>query len=262
MQRIILGRSGLDVPVMAVGTHPMAQRAPEQGVRVLRRAFELGATLWDTSDDYGSFPIVARAMARVPREQLTISSKSYATGYHEGKAAVRDALEALETTYLDIMFLHYVQSEDELAARAGCLEAFREAKLAGQVRVIALSAHTPDGLRAALAEPDIEIVMGPWNIRGQLPDNSTLPEMSHALQACYEAGKGVVLIKVLAAGALFKLFDEAIRAGVRFPFKHAMNIGVQSTRELEADLRLVLGQPVDANIIRQFREGGPWGKAA
>jgi aryl-alcohol dehydrogenase-like predicted oxidoreductase len=262
MQRIILGRSGLDVPVMAVGTHPLAQRAPEVGARVLRRAFELGATWWDTSDDYGSFPVVARAMAGRPREALTISSKSYVTGYAEGQAAVREALEALGTPYLDLMFLHYVQSAEELEARAGCLEAFREAKQAGRVRAIALSSHTATGLRAALAVPDIEVVMAPWNIRGRLPDSATLPEMSHALQACYEAGKGVVLIKVLGAGVLFTIFDDAIRGAARFPYKHVLNIGVQSVRELEADLRLVLGQTVDPNIIRQFREGGPWGKAA
>ncbi len=262
MQRVTLGRSGLDVPVFAVGTAPLADVPEEQGLQVLLRGIQLGATWWDTSDDYGTLPLVGKALAGLPRNRMTISSKLAAKSHDEGVEGVRQALAMLATDYLDIMFLHYVHDADDLAARQGCLEALLEAKAAGRIKAVGLSSHNCDAIKIAAGRPEIDVVLAPWNVHGELPDGGSLFEMEFAIRACYTAGKGVMLMKLLADGALRTILDEAIRAAVRIPYKHAVDIGVQSIHQLETDIRLVLGRPVDARILQQLKEGSGWGKAA
>ncbi|MHB9133300.1 MAG: aldo/keto reductase [Armatimonadota bacterium] len=262
MQRIILGQSGLDVPIFVVGTAPLARVDADHAVEVLRRGYELGATWWDTSDDYGSMPLLTRAMVNLPREQLTISSKTSAHNHGEGTGSVRQTLFSLNTDYLDIMFLHYVRSTDDFRARQGCLDALVDAKEKGTIRAIGLSSHLAAPIRLAAEQPAIDVVMAPWNMRGEMPDGGSFFEMEEAIRACYEAGKGVILMKLLAAGALYMICDAAIRSGADYPAKHAVVIGVQSVREMETDIRLTLGEPVDASILSRLKANAAWGKAA
>ncbi|MHB9026034.1 MAG: aldo/keto reductase [Armatimonadota bacterium] len=262
MKRIILGQSGLDVPVFAVGTAPMARIPIEQGMQVLQRAYELGATWWDTSDDYGTHGLLARVLPKYPRAELTISTKSSAHSREEGEASIRQVCFQLGTDSVDLLFLHYVKDSEDFTQRRGFLDAMREAKARGTIRAIGLSSHLPDPINLAADHPDIDVVMVPWNVRGVMPSGGSFVQMVNAIQHCYAAGKGVILMKILDAGRLYDICDEAIAGAAHVAFKHALNIGVQSIHELEADIRLTLGQPVDAGILQHLKAGSSWGKAA
>lgn len=262
MKRTLLGQSGLDVPVFAVGTGAMKGMAVADGVPILRRAYALGATWWDTSDDYGTHPMVAQALVDFPRTSITISTKTWAKTRREGEESIRQILAELGTPYVDILFLHYVQSEEDWQARQGCLEALLDAKANGTVRAIGLSSHFPAVVARAADFPLIDVVLAPWNRFGELPDGGSLMEEAAGIRACYAAGKGVILMKLLASGRLRGMLDDAIRAGVAFPEKHAVDIGVRSIVELETDIRLVLGEPVDQSILEHLKAGERFGHAA
>jgi len=262
MQRRKLGRTGLDVPVVAVGTAPIAALPIPEGGRLLHRAYELGAIWWDTSEDYGSYPHVAAALHGLPRDRVIISTKTNGSSREDGLASIDAALREFNTDHLEIFFLHYVTSIEQYHERQGCLEALIDARQQGKIKAVGVSSHQSDVIKLAASDKQVDVVLAPWNMRGQLPEGGNLFAMEHAIRACYDAGKGVVLMKVLAAGALRPIFDDAIRNAVRFPAKHALNIGVKSIHELEADIRLVLGQPVDAAVIKHLRATAEWGRAA
>lgn len=262
MHRTILGQSELDVPVFVIGTAPLAHVPLENAIHILQRGAELGATWWDTSDDYGTYPLLGHVIAAYPREQLIISSKTAAVSLFEGHAAIKQALRELQTAYLDMMFLHFVHDEYDLVRRQGCLEALCQAKAEGTIRAIGLSSHFA-GVIAAVAEvAEIDVVMAPWNVYGRMPSGGSPIEMEHAIGACYDAGKGLVLMKLLASGLLAPIQDEAIRAGAQFAQKHALNIGVQSLDELDTDIRLTLGETVDAAILEHLKSRHRWDEAA
>jgi aryl-alcohol dehydrogenase-like predicted oxidoreductase len=263
MQQTILGQSGLEVPVFCVGTAPLGQLPREEAVQVLHRAYELGATWWDTADSYGTEPLVGEALARVERRLITISTKTSVPEYYDAKSAVVQARGRLGLAAIDIMFLHNVRDREDFTARRGCLHALRDLRANGSVRAIGLSSHNAEPIRLAAGEPDIDVVMAPWNSFGQMPDDiGSMREMEAAIRACYAAGKGVVLMKILDAGHLRPDFDDAIKAAAGFKEKHTLNIGVQSTLELETDIRLVLGEPVDASILRFLKTGSSDGRKA
>jgi len=262
MKRTVLGRTGLDVPAFVIGTAQLAYVTPDKGLSILRRGMELGANWWDTSDDYGTYSLIARAMVDYPREQLVISTKTSALSQFEGHAAIRQAMQTFQTDYLDIMFLHHVQDEYDLVRRRGCLDALLQAKEDGTLRAIGLSSHFHSIIKAAAEIPAIDVVMAPWNIHGRLPSGGSPVEMERAIHACYDAGKGVVLMKLLADGLLVPLLDEAIVGGARFTHKHALNIGVRTITELETDIRLCIGEPVDLSILAHLKSNHRLKRAA
>ncbi len=262
MERIILGRGGLNVPVFALGTAGLAKITPEKAGGILQRGVELGATWWDTSEDYGNYSLIARAMADYQREQLIISTKTNALSLFEGHASIKQALREFQTDYLNIMFLHSIQDDFDLVRRRGCFAALRDAKRAGTIRAIGLSSHFPHMIAAAAQIAEIDVVMAPWNVYGHLPHGCSRADMEHAIDSCFDAGKGVILMKLLAYGELAPMLDEALRAGAQFKHKQALCIGIKAIDELEVDIRLVNGDPVDRAILEHLKTRHRWDEAA
>jgi aryl-alcohol dehydrogenase-like predicted oxidoreductase len=80
-----LGRSGLTVSTLCFGTGYMSGPVAA-GARLLTRAYELGVTFWDTSDDYGTHPHVARALRDVGRDEIVEHGRGRAPQSHQGAA--------------------------------------------------------------------------------------------------------------------------------------------------------------------------------
>lgn len=263
MLKTILGHSGLEVPIFCVGTAPLGQVPRGEAVQTLHRAYELGATWWDTADSYGTEALVGEALSKVERQAVTISTKTSVAEYYDAKSAVVQAKERLGVETIDIMFLHSVKDRADFEERRGCLNALRDLRANAGIGGIGLSSHNADAIRLAADQPEIDVVMAPWNAFGYMPDRQgEMREMEDAIQACYAAGKGVVLMKVLDDGNLRFDFDDALTAAAIFKEKHALNIGVSSILELETDIRLVLGEPVDASILRYLKTGSSDGRKA
>jgi len=59
------------------------------------------------------------------------------------------------------------------------------------------------------------------------------------VRRAYEAGKGLLIMKIIAAKqAPEEEWEEWIRWGFDFPYAHAVNLGMTFPPELELDLRL------------------------
>ncbi len=170
----MLGRSGVEVGAMGVGTWAIggpfwAGDAPlgwgevddEESVRALRRAYELGVTLFDTADVYGTGhaeEVLGRALGPV-RSQVVIATKwgsvfDPATRQRTGEdprpsyvdQAVRASLRRLGTDYVDVLQLHL--SGLAPAAAADLVGACED--LVGQGLVRAYGWSTDDPARAAV----------------------------------------------------------------------------------------------------------------
>src|SRR2546430_19512 len=86
MERAILGRTGIEVSALGIGTGTngwngrSAQTAlgHDELVDLLVYAYERGITFWDSADQYGSHPHVRDALRRVPRERVVVTTKTVA----------------------------------------------------------------------------------------------------------------------------------------------------------------------------------------
>ena len=263
MQTVNLG--GLTVSRLCYGTEPFnfkkgpdddmkqGDKTPIEGGEILAEAARLGVYMWDTSDDYGTHPHVREALKKVKRSSVIVADKSNAATYEEGVKAVDFACKDLGTEYIDIMFLHIVPPRpierkdaharayisQDFKGRKGTLEAYLEARDAGRIKKIALSTHSTDTLRQIVDEPEIDIVCAPLNMKGTYVDDGTQLMRLDALRACHDAGKGVYVIKILAAGRYRAQGDDCIRYALGFQdFIDAWNIGMYDIPEVKHNLAL------------------------
>ena len=149
--KMMLGKSGLEVPVVAVGCMRMAGKTVEEARELIHSALEEGANFFDHADIYGrgrSEEIFAEAVGMTPRvrEGLILQSKC---AIHDGMydfskehilSSVEGSLKRLKTDYLDVLLLHRpdaLMEPDEVA------EAFVKLKEEGKVRHFGVSNHNP-----------------------------------------------------------------------------------------------------------------------
>lgn len=269
---LTINLGGLMVSRLSFGTEPLAikkgpddrqtqgDKTPVQGGEILAEASRLGVYMWDTSDDYGTHPHVREALKRVKRSSVIVADKSSAATYEEGVKAVDFALRDLGTEYIDIMFLHIVpprpiQRKDsndrlyisqDLKGRKGTLEAYIEARDSGKIKKIALSTHSTETLHQVLHYPEIDVVCAPLNKVGTYVDDGTQQERLDALKALHDSGKGIYVIKILAAGRYRDDAEACIRYALGYhDFIDAWNIGMYDVADVKRNLALfadVLGK--------------------
>ena len=164
MRTIALGRSGLRVPVVAVGCMRMSRLQPAEAERFVQEALELGANFFDHADIYGGgrceemFAAAVHMSADV-RERLIIQSKCgirrgmYDFSREHILESVDGILRRLRTDYLDVLLLH---RPDALVEPEEVAEAFDRLQAAGKVRHFGVSNHNPGQiqlLQQALRQP-------------------------------------------------------------------------------------------------------------
>jgi pyridoxine 4-dehydrogenase len=148
----------------------------KEGVRVVRRAVELGVTLIDTADIYGagvSEEVIAEALHPYP-EGLVIATKGgLGYGFQERirdgrpeylRQACEASLRRLKLERIDLYQLHRHDPEVPLEESVGALEELRQE---GKIRLIGLSNMSVEQLRQAQSVTTIVSVQNEYN-RGLL----------------------------------------------------------------------------------------------
>lgn len=239
-----LGPTDLKVSVMGFGTIPFGGKSwkkapsipPVRGGKVLTKALELGINYWDTAEGYNTHPHVREALAQVRRSDVVISTKSTRKSLDGVRARVERSLAELDTSYIDLYFLHAVDSVPDLRERcSGALRAMEEARNEGLIRFIGLSTHQAKVVNAAADVEDIDVILAPVNKTGHMPSDNSRDEMVSAIEKAYDAGKGMALMKILAYG------DVTLEEGLEFSLSvpaHTTLIGMRNLKELEEDVEI------------------------
>jgi len=177
---------------------------PDEAVRVIRRAYELGVTFYDTADSYG--PVVAEQLLKTALHpypaDVVIATKAGLTRQGPGKwtpvarpAYLRQqcemSLRHLGLEQIPLYQLHRIDSHVPLADQLGELHALQSE---GKIRHIGLSEVTVDQLVEAQQYATIVSVQNLFN----LTDRSAEPLLDH----CTEHGIGFIPWFPLATGKL------------------------------------------------------------
>ncbi|MEP6853126.1 MAG: aldo/keto reductase [bacterium] len=190
-----LGRSGIQVAPIGVGTWVMGGRFGSgdqplgwgevddaESVRTLHRAFDLGATLVDTSDNYGTGhaeEVLGRAIAD-RRDRVVVATKwgytfnsdereTIGTDASPGylRSAVEASLRRLATDYIDLYQLHLndvsVQQAVELAGVCD------ELVTAGRIRAYGWSTDDAEAMDAFAAQTSAAAVQFGCNVLTDAP---------------------------------------------------------------------------------------------
>ena len=196
MEYRILGKTGLKISRMGFGGIPI-QKIDAEGTRALMHRLRAeGINYIDTARGYTvSEEYLGYALEGI-REDFILATKGRERD-REGMAAdIEKSLKSLRTDYIDLYQLHgpTMAELERCVAPGGALEALQEAKAAGKIRHIGITAHSLEVLNKALEMDWVETVMFPYNI--------VETQGEELIAKCARKNVGFICMKPLAGGAI------------------------------------------------------------
>jgi aryl-alcohol dehydrogenase-like predicted oxidoreductase len=192
----VLGRSGIEVSHLGMGTWALGGEMwsgdqpvgygrvdDDESLRAIRRAVELGVTLFDTSDAYGTGhaeEILGRALANV-RDDVVIATKwgnrldparRQIVGEDASPEYVREAVQAslrrLGTDRIDVYQFHLNGADP--ARAADLVPVLEELVEQGLVRTYGWSTDNPEGVEVFARGPHCGVVQHELNLFSDAPE--------------------------------------------------------------------------------------------
>lgn len=256
--RVSLGRSGLVVPRVAMGTGTHGwKRVSDQtklGQAELSRLFahgiERGAAFLDTADLYGSHEYVRHALkdGTIRRDDFTLLSKIWFSEAPEmtptstAKPEVERFRQELGVDVIDICLIHCVQDSRWPDQQARMRDELSELKEQGLVRAVGCSCHTNAALRTAAEDPWTDVVLARINPEHEVMDSdATTDETVTTLKLARANGKGVLGMKIFGCGAITS--PEAREASLRYSFGSGLidagTIGFTAPEQVDDTLGMI-----------------------
>jgi aryl-alcohol dehydrogenase-like predicted oxidoreductase len=241
--RIQLGPMKVDVSRLAMGTGTNGAGGSSNQTRklglkgtanLLRNAYDHGVTFWDSADQYGSHRHLREAMQGIPREKLTILTKTHASTEAEMKEDLDRFRKELGTDYIDILLLHCMMDGDWPSRKAGAMNVISQAQEKGIVRTHGTSCHTLEALKTAAATPWVQVDLARIN-PAKVAMDAEPDTVLGVLKQMKASGKGVIGMKILGAGRLRNRADECLQFALAQSAVDCFTIGSESTDEF-ADL--------------------------
>jgi 1-deoxyxylulose-5-phosphate synthase len=243
---VILGTTGIKTSRLAMGTgtvgsdHHSNQTA--LGIKglsdLLLNGYDHGLRFFDAADSYGSHAHVAEALKHVPRDKVTVLTKSWARDPATMRADLDRFRRELGVDYLDICLMHCLTEADWTERFKGVMDVLSEAKQKGIIRAHGCSCHSIDALRAAAKSPWVEVDLARINFIGSHMDADPQTVVA-VLRGMKASGKAVVGMKILGQGDLRSRQSEAITYALSLGVLDAFTIGAESKAEQEDLIRRI-----------------------
>ena len=215
MQKRKLGKSGLEVSALGLGCMGFSfgygpETNKEDAIKLIRRAFELGVTFFDTAEAYGPFKneeLLGEALAPF-RDQVVIATKfgfeggETAKGMNSKPENIRNVAEAalkrLRTDVIDLFYQHRVDPNVPIEDVAGTVKDLIQE---GKVKHFGLSEAGVQTIRRAHAVQPVAALQSEYSLWWREPEQAVIPTLE-------ELGIGFVPFSPLGKGFLTGAINE------------------------------------------------------
>ena len=229
MEYRTLGKTGLKISRMGFGGIPI-QKIDEEGTRkLLHEMMERGVNYIDSARGYTvSEQYIGYGLEGI-RDKFVLATKSMSRTKEAMAADIETSLGNFRTDYIDLYQVHNPSMEqlDQVMGEGGALEALMEAKAAGKIGHIGLTAHSTEVFERALELDWVETIMFPYNIVEQ--------QGAELIHKCAEKNIGFIVMKPLAGGAIEDA-SLALRYVCSNPDVTVVIPGMAEIHELEQNL--------------------------
>ena len=196
MEYTNLGNTGLKVSRLGFGGIPIQRITQEEATALIRKLQEYGVNYIDTARGYTvSEEYLGIAMEGI-RDKFVLATKSMARTREAMEMDIETSLKNLRTDHIDLYQVHNAPPAQMkiVTGEGGALEALLEAKAAGKIGHIGITAHEIGTFEMGLEMDWVETIMFPYNfVELQAAD---------LIRKCAEKGKGFICMKPLAGGAI------------------------------------------------------------
>lgn len=209
MKKRYLGKNKLEVSSIGLGCMTIGKdysaESQEEAIAIIRRAFELGVTMFDTAECYGKDGqneiLVGKALKPM-RDQVVIATKcgvKFIDGHMviDGspqtiRKSIEGSLKRLQTDYIDLYYIHRVDPKTPIEVVA---QTMKELYVEGKIKHWGISEPSMETLRRANAVFPVTAIESEYNMMFREPEEDILPILE-------ELGVGLIPYRPLARGFL------------------------------------------------------------
>jgi uncharacterized protein len=202
MQRMVLGRTGLEVYRLGFGGIPIQRVSEAEAMETVRHCIEGGLDFIDTSRVYStSERRIGLALKQVDGEaarRVVISSRSQAKTADDMRATLETSLTELGRDYIDIYECHFVQSRDAyqtVISQGGALQALRKAQDEGLIGHVGITSHNLELLDRAIDDGLFDVIMVCFSFLEPQAKETIIPKAR-------EKNIGVLAMKPFSGGVI------------------------------------------------------------
>lgn len=216
MEYRVLGRSGLRVSEISLGTEYLLDLPRDHVARVVHSAIDRGVNYFDLFWPQPHFRDTMGAAFAGRRERVMLAAH-LGSVMENGQAVIGrdpavceefflDFLRRYHTDHADVLFLFNSNTQEDyesLLRPGGLLEIAQRHKQEGATRLIGFGGHNADTARQAAESGLFDVVIFPVNLTCR-----TVPGNRELHEACQREQVGIVAMKPYAGGRLLR--NEAV----------------------------------------------------
>jgi len=202
LPRATLGKTGVSVPIVGLGTSRLGQRGGTPGqedfdymVQVFGAAMDMGIEYIDTGAVYGRAEEALGQVLPGRRDDIFLVTKLYADSRSQAQSMFERSLERMGTDHVDVLHLHSVgeRNLDTALSANGAWPYILEQKAAGTARFVGITGHNnPPNFLRMLETDEVDVLMTIMNF----VDHSTYGFTREVREDALARGVGVMAMKV------------------------------------------------------------------
>lgn len=162
-----LGKTGVKVPALGLGTAPAGYRPEKEAVAFYNACIDASLTYLDTAPEfagYGKAQVYLGQVLRERRKEVFLVTKCFEPDGEKALALLKKNLAELQTDHADLVYAHSIGDDrmapEKIYAPNGVCKALEKAKKDGLTRFVGVSGHCrPDRFLTALREWDFDVMM-------------------------------------------------------------------------------------------------------
>lgn len=235
MNKIIIGKTGLEVNRFGFGGIPIQRVGESQAVETVLHAVEKGVDFIDTSRMYTTSERRIGLALKQTDKKVVLASKTRSRTSVEVRKDLETSLKELQRDYIDIYQCHYVPNDEEyrqIVSSGGALEELLRAKDEGLIGHIGITSHSLDLVYKILDDDIFETIMVCFSFLE--------PEaMEKVIPKAQEKNVGVIAMKSFSGGVI-----DNPKLALKYALSHPGIViipGVESKDLFEQNWNVYLG---------------------
>lgn len=251
LQKVKLGKSGLETTLLGIGTGVHAgnrtsfltRQDKNKSLDLLYHAYDKGIRFFDCADSYGTHGLVAEAMKKMDRSEITVSSKIWVRGggipepeRPDANIVVDRFRKELDTDCIDLVQIHCMVEENWTETQKRQMDILENLKAKGIIRAHGVSVHSLDAMEDAANSPWVDVIHVRINPYGIAMDKPEPEQVVKVINKLHKSGKGVIGMKLVGNGELrnqSEKIDHALRFVLGLETVDMMIIGFEENAQID-----------------------------
>ena len=162
-----LGRTGVKVPILGVGTAPAGHRPRKDAAQFYSACLDAGVTYMDTAPEFAGYGVAQLALGDVLKNRRTeafVVTKCWEPDGEKALKLLKNNLRELQTDHADLVYAHSIGSDKmdpkTVLGRDGVIRALLKSQRDGLTRFVGISGHNrPARFLDVLRNFDIQVMM-------------------------------------------------------------------------------------------------------